>query len=79
MTLSSQMNVDITLITRPFTALSKRLQQQLDALTLAFTTCVTLTQSLLSSLAMILRLCNQISVMQLLPLLSTFTVMSQSK
>lgn len=73
------MNVDITLITRPFTALSKRLQQQLDALTLAFTTCVTLTQSLLSSLAMILRLCNQISVMQLLPLLSTFTVMSQSK
>lgn len=32
-----------------------------------------------SSLAMILRLCNQISVMQLLPLLSTFTVMSQSK
>lgn len=73
------MNVDITLITRPFTALSKRLQQQLDALTLAFTTCGTLTQSLLSSLAMILRLCNQISVMQLLPLLSTFTVMSQSK
>ena len=36
--LSSQMSADTTLITRPFTALSKRLQQQLDALTLAFTT-----------------------------------------
>ena len=73
------MNVDITLITRPFTALSKRPQQQLDALTLAFTTCGTLTQSPLSSLVMISKLCNQISVTQLLPSLSTFTVMSQSK
>ena len=45
----------------------------------AFTTCVTLTQSLRSSPVMISKLCNQISVMQLLPLLSTFTVMSQSK
>lgn len=45
----------------------------------AFTACVTLTQSLRSSPAMISKRCNQISVTQLLPLLSTFTVMSQSK
>lgn len=57
----------------------KRPQQHLDALTLAFTTCGPLTQSPLSSPVMISKLCNQISVMQLLPLLSTFTVMLQSK
>lgn len=57
----------------------KKATTAIGRLTLAFTTCVTLTQSLLSSLVMISRLCNQISVMQLLPLLSTFTVMSQSK
>lgn len=79
MTLSSQMNADITLITRPSTVLLKRPQQHLDALTLAFTTCGPLTQSPLSSPVMISKLCNQISVMQLLPLLSTFTVMLQSK
>lgn len=50
---SSQMNVDITLITRPFAALLKRPQQQLDTLTLAFTTYGILTQSPLSSPVMI--------------------------